>query len=80
MNLLLFLQKAIAYENPKMSKKQRLELEQVRGHPMTWRRYHRYADILRYLDYLQHSYSDIVELVPLGYSSEGLPLVAVKVY
>ncbi|XP_026495200.2 uncharacterized protein LOC113400047 [Vanessa tameamea] len=73
------LQKAIAYENPKLSKKQRIELEQLRGHPMTWRRYHRYADILRYLEYLQHSYSDIVELVPLGLSSEGLPLVAVKV-
>ncbi|CAH2074042.1 unnamed protein product, partial [Iphiclides podalirius] len=73
------LQKAITYENPKLSKKQRIELEQLRGHPMTWRRYHRYADILRYLEYLQHSNSDIVELVPLGRSSEGLPLVAVKI-
>lgn len=67
------------YENPKLSKKQRLELEHLHGHPMTWRRYHRYADILRYLEYLQHSYADIVELVPMGLSSEGLPLVAVKV-
>ncbi|XP_041977075.1 carboxypeptidase A1-like isoform X2 [Aricia agestis] len=73
------LQKAIMYENPKLSKKQRLELEHVRGHPMTWRRYHRYADILRYLEYLQHSHTDLVELVPLGRSSEGLPLIAVKV-
>ncbi|CAF4772803.1 unnamed protein product [Pieris macdunnoughi] len=73
------LQKAIMYENPKLSKKQRLELVQLRGHPMTWRRYHRYADILRYLEYLQLSYSDIVELVPLGRSSEGLPLVVVKI-
>ncbi|KAL0893841.1 hypothetical protein ABMA27_013963 [Loxostege sticticalis] len=73
------LQKAITYENPRLSKKQRLELEQLRGHPMTWRRYHRYADILRYLEYLQHSHADLVELVPLGRSSEGLPLVAVKV-
>ncbi|CAH0701843.1 unnamed protein product [Spodoptera exigua] len=73
------LQKAITYENPRLSKKQRLELEQLRGHPMTWRRYHRYADILRYLEYLQHSHSDLVELIPLGRSSEGLPLVAVKV-
>ncbi|CAG4981220.1 unnamed protein product [Parnassius apollo] len=73
------LQKAIAYENPRLSKKQRIELEQLRGHPMTWRRYHRYADILRYLEYLQHSNTDVVELVPLGRSSEGLPLVAVKV-
>ncbi|XP_013182459.1 PREDICTED: carboxypeptidase A2-like isoform X2 [Papilio xuthus] len=73
------LQKAIAYENPKLSKKQRIELEHLRGHPMTWRRYHRYADILRYLEYLQLSHTDIVELVPLGRSSEGLPLVAVKV-
>ncbi|XP_072943949.1 carboxypeptidase A2-like [Epargyreus clarus] len=73
------LQKAITYENPRLSKKQRLELEQLRGHPMTWRRYHRYADVLRYLEYLQHSYTDVVELVPLGHSSEGRPLVAVKV-
>ncbi|XP_028162001.1 carboxypeptidase A2-like isoform X1 [Ostrinia furnacalis] len=73
------LQKAITYENPRLSKKQRLELEQLRGHPMTWRRYHRYADILRYLEYLQHSHGDLVELVPLGRSSEGLPLVAVKI-
>ncbi|XP_026742805.1 zinc carboxypeptidase A 1-like [Trichoplusia ni] len=73
------LQKAITYENPRLSKKQRLELEQLRGHPMTWRRYHRYADILRYLEYLQHSHSDLVELIPLGRSSEGLPLVAVKI-
>ncbi|XP_037295697.1 carboxypeptidase A4 [Manduca sexta] len=73
------LQKAITYENPRLSKKQRIELEKIRGHPMTWRRYHRYADILRYLDYLQHSYPDLVELVRLGLSSEGLPLVAVKI-
>ncbi|KAJ8725605.1 hypothetical protein PYW08_003788 [Mythimna loreyi] len=73
------LQKAITYENPRLSKKQRLELEQLRGHPMTWRRYHRYADILRYLEYLQHSHSDLVELIPMGRSSEGLPLVAVKI-
>ncbi|CAG4909743.1 unnamed protein product [Colias eurytheme] len=73
------LQKAISYENPKLSKKQRLELVQLRGHPMTWRRYHRYADIMRYYEYLQHLHSDVVELVPLGRSSEGLPLVAVKI-
>lgn len=72
-------QKAITYENPRLSKKQRLELEHLRGHPMTWRRYHRYADILRYLEYLQHSHTDLVELIPLGRSSEGLPLVVVKV-
>ncbi|KAJ2952784.1 hypothetical protein O0L34_g7144 [Tuta absoluta] len=73
------LQKAITYENPRLSKKQRLELEHLRGHPLTWRRYHRYADILRYLEYLQHRHADLVELIPLGMSSEGLPLVAVKV-
>ncbi|RVE43450.1 hypothetical protein evm_011901 [Chilo suppressalis] len=73
------LQKAIDYENPKLSKKQRLELEQLRGHPLTWRRYHRYADILRYFEFLHHSHGDLVELVPLGRSSEGLPLVAVKI-
>ncbi|XP_059054249.1 carboxypeptidase A2-like isoform X2 [Achroia grisella] len=73
------LQKAVVLENPKLSKKERLESNKVFGHPMTWRRYHRYADILRYLDYLQNSYRDLVELITLGNSSEGLPLIAVKI-
>ncbi|XP_052750579.1 carboxypeptidase A2-like isoform X2 [Galleria mellonella] len=73
------LQKAIVLENPKFSKKERLEANKVFGHPMSWRRYHRYADILRYLDYLQHAYGELVELIMLGNSSEGLPLVAVKI-
>ncbi|KAM3963504.1 LOW QUALITY PROTEIN: carboxypeptidase A2 [Aphomia sociella] len=73
------LQKAIVLENPRLSKKERLESNKVFGHPMTWRRYHRYSDILRYLDYLQHTYKDLVELIMLGSSSEGLPLVAIKV-
>lgn len=74
-----YIQKAIAFENPKLSKKQRLELESVRGHPLTWRRYHRYADILRYMEYLSLKYPEMVELIPLGRSSEGMPLVVAKV-
>jgi len=73
------LQKAIAYENPKLSKTQRLELESKRGHPLTWKRYHRYADILRYLEYLSLKYSDMVDLIPFGRTSEGLPIIGAKV-
>lgn len=76
---MLYLQNAINYENPKLSKTQRLELEINRGHPLTWRRYHRYADILRFLEYISLKYPDIVELIPLGRSFEGLPILLAKV-
>ncbi|XP_077290506.1 uncharacterized protein LOC143914240 [Arctopsyche grandis] len=74
------LQKAIAYENPKLSKTQRLELESTRGHPLTWRRYHRYADMLRYMEYLSLKYPEMVELIPLGRSSQGMPLIVAKAF
>lgn len=56
-----------------------MELESTRGHPLTWRRYHRYADMLRYMEYLSLKYPEMVELIPLGRSSQGMPLIVAKV-
>ncbi|XP_024867115.1 uncharacterized protein LOC112451619 [Temnothorax curvispinosus] len=39
------IQKTISYQNPKMSKEQREDLVTTQGHTMTWKRYHRYADL-----------------------------------
>lgn len=71
--------KAIQYENPPLGVRQRIELDLEQGHPMTWFRYHEYEDITRYLDYLQHNFPNIVELIHIGRSFEGRPLVVVKV-
>lgn len=73
------LEKAIKYENPVMTRKQKAELEEYQGHPMTWYRYHDYDDIMIYLDYLRITYPDIVELIHIGRSYEGRPLIIVKV-
>lgn len=73
------LEKAIKYENPMMTRRQRLELENEQGHPMTWHRYHNYEDIAVYLDYLQMTYPDIVDLIHIGRSFEGRPLMILKV-
>lgn len=73
------LEKAIKYENPIMSRRQRFELEREQGHPMTWFRYHNFEDIAIYMDYLQITYPDIVELIHIGRSFEGRPLIVVKV-
>ncbi|KAG7188816.1 hypothetical protein KM043_008425 [Ampulex compressa] len=73
------LQKTIAHQNPKMSKEQRDDLVTTQGHTMTWKRYHRYADIVRYLEYLALRYPKIVELITIGHSYEGQPIKMVKV-
>ncbi|XP_046604830.1 carboxypeptidase A4-like [Neodiprion virginianus] len=73
------LQKTIAYQNPKMSKEQREDLVTSQGHSMTWKRYHRYADIIRYLEYLAFTYPSLVELVTIGHSYEGQPLKLAKI-
>lgn len=73
------LAKAIQYENPPMTIRQKIELDLEQGHPMTWFRYHEYEDITRFLDYLQHNFPTIVELIHIGRSFEGRPLVIAKV-
>ncbi|XP_015433607.1 PREDICTED: carboxypeptidase B-like [Dufourea novaeangliae] len=73
------LQKIIAYQNPKMSKEQREDLVTSQGHGMTWKRYHRYGDIVGYLEYLAFRYSKLVELITIGHSYEGQPIKMVKI-
>ncbi|XP_035732266.1 carboxypeptidase B-like isoform X2 [Vespa mandarinia] len=69
----------INYQNPKMSKEQRADLVTNQGHTMTWRRYHRYGEILRYLEYLAFRYPSMVEIITIGHSYEGLPIKMAKV-
>ncbi|XP_076388900.1 carboxypeptidase A2 isoform X2 [Megachile rotundata] len=73
------LQKTIAHQNPKMSKEQREDLVNTHGHSMTWKRYHRYGDIARYMDYLAFRYPSLVELITIGHSYEGQPIKMVKI-
>ncbi|XP_034178423.2 carboxypeptidase B-like isoform X1 [Osmia lignaria lignaria] len=73
------LQKMIAHQNPKMSKEQREDLVTSRGHSMTWKRYHRYGDIVRYMEYLAFRYPRLVELITIGNSFEGQPIKMVKI-
>jgi murein tripeptide amidase MpaA len=72
------LQKVVEYENPRMTKREQIETEAIQGHPMTFYRYHRYADMLKYLDFIQRKFSKHVELVHIGRSYEGRPLIVVK--
>lgn len=73
------LEKAIEYENPQQTTEERVELSHKQGHPMTWYRYHRYDDIVRFMDNLQQQHSKLVELIHIGRSFEGRPLTIVKV-
>ncbi|XP_076679448.1 carboxypeptidase B isoform X2 [Andrena cerasifolii] len=73
------LQKTIAHQNPTMSKEQREDLVTTQGHTMTWKRYHRYREIVRYLEYLAFKYSKLVELITIGSSYNGQPIKMLKI-
>ncbi|XP_017891839.1 carboxypeptidase B-like [Ceratina calcarata] len=73
------LQKMIAYQNPKMTKEQRVDLLSTHGHSMTWKRYHRYGEIVKYLEYLALRYPKIVELITIGHSYEEQPIKMIKI-
>lgn len=62
-----------------MSRREKLEMEITQEHPMSWYRYHRYNDIMKFLEYLQRKYPSSVELIHIGRSFEGRPLIVVKV-
>ncbi|XP_012270225.1 carboxypeptidase B-like isoform X2 [Orussus abietinus] len=73
------LQRTIARQNPKMSKEQRVDLVTSQGHPMTWKRYHRYGEISKYLNFLALRYPHLVELVTIGRSYEGQEIKLARV-
>lgn len=62
-----------------MNKEQRDLIIGEKGHPMTWMRYHRYRDIIRYMEFLAFTYPRQVESLTIGYTTEGLPLRVLKV-
>ncbi|EJY57807.1 AAEL017115-PA [Aedes aegypti] len=70
---------AIQYENPKMTRREQIEIEVLNGHPLTWYRYHRYADLTKFMNYLGRRFAKNVELIHIGRSFEGRPLTVVKV-
>lgn len=71
---------AIRYSNPQVPRSEAFQLEAIQGHPMTWHRYHRYADIMKYFEYLHRKYPRNVELLHIGRSFEGRPIVVVHIY
>ncbi|XP_065090390.1 uncharacterized protein LOC135711464 [Ochlerotatus camptorhynchus] len=70
---------AILYENPKMTRREQIEMEVLNGHPLTWYRYHRYGDVVKFMNYLARRFPKNVELIHIGRSFEGRPLTVVKV-
>lgn len=73
------IQHAIQFENPRLNKRDQIEMEVIYGHPLTWFRYHPYKDIQSYFDYLKRKFSSNAELIPIGWSFEGRPLTIVKI-
>lgn len=73
------IQHAIQFENPRLNKRDQIELEVIHGHPLTWYRYHPYKDIQSYYDYLKRKFPKYTELIQLGWTYEGRPLTIVKV-
>lgn len=73
------IQHAIQFENPRLNKRDQIELAVVHGHPLSWYRYHPYKDILSYFDFLKRKFPDYVELIQIGWSFEGRPLSVVKI-
>ncbi|XP_034947401.1 carboxypeptidase B-like [Chelonus insularis] len=73
------LQRMINRQNPKVSKEQRDSFVSTQGHPMSWKRYCRYGEIIKFLDHIKASHPSMVEIVTIGYSYEGLPLKVVKI-
>ncbi|XP_049875752.1 carboxypeptidase B-like [Pectinophora gossypiella] len=72
------LQKRIDEENPPLDQNE-LELQDRRGHRMTWKQYHRLADIHGFMDYLAKTYPSIVSVQSIGKSFEGRDLKMLRI-
>ncbi|KAH8373592.1 hypothetical protein KR200_011399 [Drosophila serrata] len=77
--------KAIAYER---SKEDYLHTTRPSKHqssrptippPMTWNRYHNHDEIVKYLETVRMRHPQLVELIHIGRSYEGRPLIVVKI-
>ncbi|KAE8751722.1 hypothetical protein FOCC_FOCC001570 [Frankliniella occidentalis] len=73
-------QKIISLQNPpRPTAQQRTTLLRNVGHPFTWKRFHRYDDIVEYMHWLASSYPHLAQVLTIGTSSEGRPLYLLKV-
>ncbi|XP_050682282.1 carboxypeptidase B-like [Leptidea sinapis] len=72
------LQKRINEENPPLDENE-VELQDRRGHRMTWKQYHRLEDIHGFLDYLAKTYPAIVSVKTIGKSYEGRDIKILRI-
>jgi len=49
------------------------------GHNLTFERYHKINDIYKYVDYISQEYPELVEIITIGKSYEGLPLRVIRI-
>lgn len=71
---------AIGFSNPQIPRSESFHLEAIQGHPMTWHRYHKYADFVKYFEYLHRKYPRNVDLIHIGRTFEGRPIVVCHIY
>ncbi|EDW82391.2 uncharacterized protein Dwil_GK25779 [Drosophila willistoni] len=71
------LQQVIEVENPPAEKI--AELQNRKGHRLTWQAYHRLEDIHGFIDYMAKTYPDICSTEIIGYSVEKRPLKILKI-
>lgn len=74
--------KAIAYELTKEDYLQTTRPSKPRPTappPMTWNRYHNHDEIVKYLETVRMRHPQLVELIHIGRSFEGRPLIVVKI-
>uniref|UniRef100_A0A1B0FKY4 Peptidase M14 domain-containing protein n=1 Tax=Glossina morsitans morsitans TaxID=37546 RepID=A0A1B0FKY4_GLOMM len=79
--------KAIAYEKTKEDSYYSQSTKNLKKHvtklppvtPMSWRKYYGYEDIIKYTENMRLRYPQLVDLLHIGRSYEGRPLVVVKI-
>ncbi|XP_068617982.1 carboxypeptidase B-like isoform X1 [Battus philenor] len=72
------LQQRINEENPPLDPNE-IELQDRRGHRMTWKKYHRVEDIHGFMDYLAETYPKIISVNTIGKSYEGRNLKVLRI-
>uniref|UniRef100_A0A1A9WVJ3 Peptidase M14 domain-containing protein n=1 Tax=Glossina brevipalpis TaxID=37001 RepID=A0A1A9WVJ3_9MUSC len=79
--------KAIAYEKTKENSYHSQGIKNLKKHitknppmaSMSWRKYYGYEDIIKYTENMHARYPQLVELLHIGRSYEGRPLVVIKI-
>lgn len=73
-------QKIISFQNPpRTTSLRRGGTDRGRAHPFTWKRYHRYNDMVSYMHFLAATYPHLAQVLTIGSSTEGRPLYVLKV-